>query len=468
MAKSKVYDNICELIKYLDSISAERVIDLAESNGLTIQTIETDDDATCALVSEGETYILCIPSNVRHLGNYIYDGDYTSGNRYGYRMTIKPDVLKNLKFTKHIQNILGDLIVIGGENVYNIDFMFAGCKFNSLDLRLFNTSTAKSMRGMFYGCNINTIKDLPHLDTSNVINMEYMFSNSVFNCILDISHFNTKKVHYMDYMFESCKASIYGISYLSYKRAYSLTGMFAHTQIQNFFYGKVDELPELGMVPRSMNGMFYNCAANWIDFTKGYINNNFHMVKMFAHSHIKLVTFTDAKFGVDVNMRCMFKDSVIDKIDFSGIEVDGYLNAEAMFLSCSAILINWVNIRNIYFENTRVMFANAKVDSHLDLSKFETSKVKDMSGMFLDCTAKSIDVSELKTQNVESMDGMFCGCKAYSLDLSNFNIDNVRGDKLKRMFWNFMGEIETDNPRIREVYRSKGLGSFYELDLDVF
>ena len=97
----------------------------------------------------------------------------------------------------------------------------------------------------------------------------------------------------------------------------------------------------------------------------------------------------------------------------------------------------------------------------LDLRKFNTSNVTDMSEMFFNCEKlKSIDLSSFKTENVTDMTGMFRYCKELAnLDLSGFNTENLsftnemfRGcEKLKAIFcgnnWNkptFTSDASTD------------------------
>jgi surface protein len=57
------------------------------------------------------------------------------------------------------------------------------------------------------------------------------------------------------------------------------------------------------------------------------------------------------------------------------------------------------------------MFSGCQALTSLDLSKFNTEKVTDMSAMFGWCNAlTSLDLSKFNTHKVESMDGMFSEC----------------------------------------------------------
>ena len=73
------------------------------------------------------------------------------------------------------------------------------------------------------------------------------------------------------------------------------------------------------------------------------------------------------------------------------------------------------------------MFYNCSKLTSLDVSKFNTVNVTNMSGMFNSCSAlTSLDVTNFNTEKVTSMSSMFSGCsKLTSLDVTNFNTANV-------------------------------------------
>ena len=76
---------------------------------------------------------------------------------------------------------------------------------------------------------------------------------------------------------------------------------------------------------------------------------------------------------------------------------------------------------------TRFLFYKCSSIAELDLSKFDTSKVNDMTGMFFDCySLTSLDLSNMDTSKVQSMYAMFYNCASLtSLNLSSFNTINV-------------------------------------------
>ncbi len=73
------------------------------------------------------------------------------------------------------------------------------------------------------------------------------------------------------------------------------------------------------------------------------------------------------------------------------------------------------------------IYSNKSPITRIDFGKVDTSNVKNMNGMFYECTnLKSLDLHNFNTENVQDMSWMFCDCSSLiSLDVSNFNTDNV-------------------------------------------
>ena len=81
------------------------------------------------------------------------------------------------------------------------------------------------------------------------------------------------------------------------------------------------------------------------------------------------------------------------------------------------------------------MFSSFNKLSEIVMTKFDTSKVTDMSSMFKDCKSLTgLDVSNFVTTNVTDMSNMFNGYKWTNLDLSSFDTSNVTN-----MNWMFNG-----------------------------
>ena len=67
-----------------------------------------------------------------------------------------------------------------------------------------------------------------------------------------------------------------------------------------------------------------------------------------------------------------------------------------------------------------------------DLNFIDTSKITDMSNLFINCEY-DIDVSNWDVSNVTTTFCMFVGCKKFNSDLSNWDVSNVKN--MNNMFY---------------------------------
>ena len=90
---------------------------------------------------------------------------------------------------------------------------------------------------------------------------------------------------------------------------------------------------------------------------------------------------------------------------------------------------------NITINSTRGMFYNCIEITEIDMTKFDTSLVTDMSEMFALCSSlESLDVSNLNTERVETFENMFYNCTSLTtINLESFT--NPSATSLSRMFY---------------------------------
>lgn len=88
-------------------------------------------------------------------------------------------------------------------------------------------------------------------------------------------------------------------------------------------------------------------------------------------------------------------------------------------LECSVEVIGGSGVMSV-----QGMFEHTYFKS-IDLTKFDTSRVKIMKYMFKNCICPDINLSKLNTYQVMDMIGAFKGCKTLSLDLRSFNVPYV-------------------------------------------
>ena len=98
------------------------------------------------------------------------------------------------------------------------------------------------------------------------------------------------------------------------------------------------------------------------------------------------------------------------------------------------------HINDIKVESAEYMFANCEATS-IDVSKFNTSNITNMYGMFFYVKVPEIiGLDKLDTSNVTIMDSMFGSSKLQKLDLSNFDTSKVTS--MNNMFRS-SGELKT-------------------------
>ena len=105
------------------------------------------------------------------------------------------------------------------------------------------------------------------------------------------------------------------------------------------------------------------------------------------------------------------------------------------------ITIKW----NTPVKNCNQMFFNFGNIISIDFSKFDTSYVETMSGMFKLCTITSLDLSNFNTSSVKDMSAMFYGSGLISLNLNNFDTSKVAS--MSSMFYECkaLTELHVDN-----------------------
>lgn len=128
----------------------------------------------------------------------------------------------------------------------------------------------------------------------------------------------------------------------------------------------------------------------------------------------------------------------VEKIDMDGINTSRVKNMSGMFFSAKNLYkeINLANFDTSNVENMSRMFGTFGVKTMenlapIDFSKFNTSKVKNMEEMFSYSFLPSLDIRNFDTSNVENMERMFDNLEYIrDLDLSGWNVkkvNNVQG-----------------------------------------
>lgn len=113
----------------------------------------------------------------------------------------------------------------------------------------------------------------------------------------------------------------------------------------------------------------------------------------------------------------------LDLLDTSGVK-----DMSGMFQDCTSLSsVDLSNFDTSEVTNMSGMFSACGALDSIDLNSFKTSKVTDMGGMFYWCDSlQTINLSSFDTSNVTNMTRMFCNCTAIeNIDLSNFETSKV-------------------------------------------
>lgn len=152
--------------------------------------------------------------------------------------------------------------------------------------------------------------------------------------------------------------------------------------------------------------------------------------------------------GIDtsevISMKGMFKDaSLLNPIDISRFDTRKVQDMSEMFSGIrfftrgtATINLNLSNFNTANVVNMKGMFKDSSRFTDINMSSFNTSKVTDMSEMFRDAAKlTTINLSSFDFQNVTDMNGMFYQLRnLQTVVVSRFNTGKVTN--FKNMFWN--------------------------------
>ena len=336
--------------------------------------------------------------------------------------------------------------------------MFCDCKsLTSLDVSKFKTGNVTDMADMFYGCWSLTSLDVSGLDTSKVERMSRMFWNCLKLTSLDISDFDTSNGTNVNAMFYGC----YGLEQVTLREGWNVS--FSDCGLPETMYvkdgnGSFAKYPNV--FPTAKTDTYYteneiNKQAFAVIYDDG---NGGRAAKLYNRAKVPAAgkvfegdTVTEVITGIE-NKPGAFKDNGGTTLTAVAVVDDGIqpTTTKGWFDGCS------------------------KLAGVQGLSKLDTSKVTDMSDMFLSCSGlASLDISDWNTGNVKKMDGMFYGCSGLtSLNLSSFNTANV--NRMKGMFYGCSGltslglsSFDTANVIVMG-YMFEGCSGLTSLDLSSF
>jgi surface protein len=153
-------------------------------------------------------------------------------------------------------------------------------------------------------------------------------------------------------------------------------------------------------------------------------------------------------------------DNIIS-IDLSKFDSSKVSDMSLMFYDCTKLeSINLENMNTSSLKDMKYMFYDCQSLKYIDLSYFDTSQVENMEFLFASCESLiSINLSKFNTKSVQRMNSMFKNDKSLIyLDLSNFDIRNV--ETMDSMFngcsslvyINFNSFVENSTLKISSIF----------------
>lgn len=296
-----------------------------------------------------------------------------------------------------------DLSQLDMSNVTNMRGMFADCKnLKSVNLLGIDTSNVTNMRGMFSGCQSLESVDLSQLNTIKVTDMSELFFGCKKLISVDLSALKTTSVTHATRMFSGCESL----------KSMSLSGldMSSVTDISSMFQGckNLGSVDLSALKTRSVTcvaWMFYGCES------------------------LKSISLSGLDTSGVTDMNNMFGScKSLKEINLQGVDTSKVTNMSWMFSGCKSLEnIDLSDLDTSSTTNMTFMFDGCKSLSNIDISKLDTSSVTSIAAMFTNCESLScIDLSNLNAPNVTDMASMFSGCKALKdVNLSNLDASNV-------------------------------------------
>ncbi|HBA69448.1 MAG TPA: hypothetical protein DCZ40_08845 [Lachnospiraceae bacterium] len=156
----------------------------------------------------------------------------------------------------------------------------------------------------------------------------------------------------------------------------------------------------------NMSYMFLNCGAlTEVDFGSGFDTGNVTSMKGMFQGCKMLEKADVSSFNTSSveNMSNMFNNcQKLKDIDVSSFDTGNVTQMDYMFSGCSAL-------------------------ETIDVGSFDTGKVTSMNYMFGSCSSlRSINAGNFNTENVETMNAMFGASGLESLDISRWNTKKVK------------------------------------------
>ena len=124
-----------------------------------------------------------------------------------------------------------------------------------------------------------------------------------------------------------------------------------------------------------------------------------------------------------ISMSYMYSGSAAESINLSSFNTSKVKNMKAMFYKVTTTTLDTSSFDTSSVTDMSYMFYSQA--TKIDASGFDTSNVTDMSYMFSYTQATTLDLSSFNTSKVNNMNSMFSSTNATTIDVSGFDTSNV-------------------------------------------
>ena len=294
----------------------------------------------------------------------------------------------------------------------------------SMDLSIFDTSSAINMYCMFSGCkNLTSITGLSSLDTSSVTNMSYMFQINDFS-ELDLSGWDTRSVTDMTNMF-----SFEGLKQITLGANFIFAGTDSSLGSSDYDFAWRDAASGVKCTSKELYAITRNSTTTYVAAPMLNGSNRWYKgtTDKATITEIELVNIYTPTGEETESWDASTKGNFSDGTYYAG-DVTAYISGTKLILagngaggiSCfdlSSSFYGFTAAQSIcglelldvsMVKDMSLMFSQCEnLTSITGLSTWDTSSVTNMSYMFSNINFTELDLSGWDTSSVTSMNGMF-------------------------------------------------------------
>ena len=384
-----------------------------QPNGVTISAYAT--------AVSGTEYVLNCVSYLVVADRAALETAYNSGRDMATVVTTKVTSMDNLYFV----TINDDISSWDTSNVTNMSYMFVDASVFNQNISSWDTSSVISMTGMFNGA-LAFDGDISSWDTSSVTSMAYMFSNAGdFN--QDISSWDTSSVNNMYDMFSNAGDFNQNISSWNTSSVTNMSGMFSGATAFN------QNLSDWCVTNFTTQPSNFASGANAWTLPKP-VWGTCNLYVYLQPNGVTISAYPAAVNGTEYVLNGVSYLVVADKNalgtaygsgrDMATVVTTRVTDISSLFLSTTVFNDDISSWDTSSVTNMNGTFNNAN-SFNGDISSWDTSSVIAMNSTFRSTTVFNKDISSWDISSVTNMSNIFNGATAFNQDLSGWCVTNI-------------------------------------------